>query len=493
VLDSDHSWVTIEAPRGAADQLQPYTAVTDVHGVDVYPVTLQAPDGDLHAVGRWTSTVASVTPSHQVWTTLQVCASGSYNTNGQFVLPTLAQERYMVYDAILNGARSLAFYGGNIPGCWSATDRQLGWNWTFWTAVLEPLIRELRGDLAPALVKPGSTQALTSSDPSTQAISRAGAGSDLWVIAARSGSGTATVTIGGLPANVSSGTVYTEGRAITVTNGSFTDDFAQWGVHVYRFVPNAAPPPPPPPPGGGGGGGSTPNLGVTLTASTTQVAPGGLVDLVANVKNTGAAGAQQTHLTIALPSSLTLTGPPYVERGSGCTGTQTVDCFLDYVPNGGETPVKFEVRASAAGSQTITATASSDREADPADNSAGVSLTVAEPAAPPAPTPVQSPNTRSGTAGPDRLSGTAAGDTLYGLDGNDVLFGLAGNDVLFGGRGNDILVGGLGRDRLFGGPGNDTLRARDGLRDVVDCGPGRDTAIVDRTDRVSGCERVRRS
>src|SRR3989442_15802978 len=36
--------------------------------------------------------------------------------------------------------------------------------------------------------------------------------------------------------------------------------------------------PSPPPSGGGGGGGSTPNLAVTLTASTAQVAPGGLVD-----------------------------------------------------------------------------------------------------------------------------------------------------------------------------------------------------------------------
>ena len=67
-----------------------------------------------------------------------------------------------------------------------------------------------------------------------------------------------------------------------------------------------------------------------------------------------------------------------------------------------------------------------------------------------------------------------------------------GNDVLYGGRGDDRLDGGPGRDRLFGGPGNDMLRARDGARDVVDCGPGRDTAVIDRFDRVSGCETVRR-
>jgi Ca2+-binding RTX toxin-like protein len=73
-----------------------------------------------------------------------------------------------------------------------------------------------------------------------------------------------------------------------------------------------------------------------------------------------------------------------------------------------------------------------------------------------------------------------------------VLLGGKGNDVLSGGPGNDVLDGGTGLDRLYGGPGNDTLRARDGQRDVVDCGPGRDAATVDRLDRVSGCEIVRR-
>ena len=77
VLDADHAWVTIQAPRGTASQLAPYTPVTDIHGVDVYPVTLAASAPNLHDVGTWTSTVGSVTPSHAVWTTLQVCASGS--------------------------------------------------------------------------------------------------------------------------------------------------------------------------------------------------------------------------------------------------------------------------------------------------------------------------------------------------------------------------------------------------------------------------------
>src|SRR5205823_6185120 len=102
VLDTAHQWVTIEAPRGTATQLRPYSDVTDIHGVDVYPVTLQSTAPNLHDVGTWTSTVASVTPGHAVWTTLQVCASGSYDANGHYVLPTPTQERYMAYDAIVN-------------------------------------------------------------------------------------------------------------------------------------------------------------------------------------------------------------------------------------------------------------------------------------------------------------------------------------------------------------------------------------------------------
>src|SRR5205823_4460322 len=94
VLDVDHQWVTIQAPRGTATQLQPYSAVTDVHGVDVYPVTLQNPTPNLHDVGTWTRTLASVTASHAVWTTRQVCASGSYDTSARFVLPTPAKARY---------------------------------------------------------------------------------------------------------------------------------------------------------------------------------------------------------------------------------------------------------------------------------------------------------------------------------------------------------------------------------------------------------------
>ena len=81
-----------------------------------------------------------------------------------------------------------------------------------------------------------------------------------------------------------------------------------------------------------------------------------------------------------------------------------------------------------------------------------------------------------------RIDGTEKSDLLRGTALRDVVYGFAGDDTIEG-RGGD--------DALFGGAGADRLLARDGRRDTVDCGPGRDQAVVDRRDVVRGCERVR--
>jgi hypothetical protein len=235
--DSDHLWVTVQAPRGSPLGLRRYSAVTDVHGVNYYPVSAGNSNPALHGVGLWTERLARATPNRSVWTTLQICWSWSGDRNGNFLLPTRHEQRYMIYDAILNGARHLAFYGGHSPKCWSAVDSVFRWSWTYWNDVLAGLIREINATspIAAALVNPGSTRVLRSDDPTVQVISRRGAGRDLWVIAARSGAGSRPVTISGLPATAGEGTVYTEGRSIAAAGGSVTDAFDRWDVHVYRF------------------------------------------------------------------------------------------------------------------------------------------------------------------------------------------------------------------------------------------------------------------
>jgi len=238
-IDPEHLFVIIEAPRGAAAELAPFSAVCSGHGVDVYPVSFGDADPDLSQVGRWTRTIRSVTPGRAVFTTLQICFSGSDDPagSGAFVLPTHRQARYMAYDAIINGARGVIFFGGATPHCLLPADAALGWNWTFWDDVLRRLVEEIgpRGRLYPALLAPDTGPALRTDDSTTEISSRRVGDADIWVMAARSGSGTRKVTTRGLPAAITKGRHYRSNRPVAVRRGAFTDTFAQWDVHVYHF------------------------------------------------------------------------------------------------------------------------------------------------------------------------------------------------------------------------------------------------------------------
>ncbi len=108
----------------------------------------------------------------------------------------------------------------------------------------------------------------------------------------------------------------------------------------------------------------------------------------------------------------------------------------------------------------------------------------------------------TGRGGGDQIKGRAGKDCVNGGAGSDRVGGGSDNDVVKGGRGADKLKGGGGkdkvsdrsggRDRLSGGGGKDKLISRGGNVDVVSCGGGKDRAVVDRVDRVRGCERVKR-
>ena len=89
-----------------------------------------------------------------------------------------------------------------------------------------------------------------------------------------------------------------------------------------------------------------------------------------------------------------------------------------------------------------------------------------------------------------KIKALAGDDRVTGGDGDDCLIGGAGEDRLRGGNGADKVRGGPGRRPPLGGKGDDTMNARGQGRDLVRCGPGDDTAKVDRKDRTKGCENV---
>jgi predicted acyl esterase len=88
--------------------------------------------------------------------------------------------------------------------------------------------------------------------------------------------------------------------------------------------------------------------------------------------------------------------------------------------------------------------------------------------------------------------GTKRKDTLKGTDGGDRLRGGKGKDKIAGKGGDDCLNGGKDKDRVTGGNGDDKVKARDGKRDRVNCGKGKDTVTADRKDRLRGCEKKKR-
>jgi Ca2+-binding RTX toxin-like protein len=126
-----------------------------------------------------------------------------------------------------------------------------------------------------------------------------------------------------------------------------------------------------------------------------------------------------------------------------------------------------------------------------------------------------------GAAGDDTLNGGLRRDHLLGGYGNDVVSGDNGSDRISGGRDNDVERGGNGNDRIaanqgvdelfgdagndrlwalarvdvdtsagpdviadtvHGGAGNDRIHTRDGEADRIDCGDGRDRALLDQQD-----------
>jgi uncharacterized repeat protein (TIGR01451 family) len=121
---------------------------------------------------------------------------------------------------------------------------------------------------------------------------------------------------------------------------------------------------------------------VDLQATIQQTSPspglGGNIDFLVGVTNAGNQTAGDVVLTVRLPSGMRLLGAPYYERGSGCSGSQTIVCPLDFLAGGDSTLIRYSVQVTGAGPQTTTAGVSTSAiDASPGDNRATYSVTLA--------------------------------------------------------------------------------------------------------------------
>jgi Ca2+-binding RTX toxin-like protein len=93
-------------------------------------------------------------------------------------------------------------------------------------------------------------------------------------------------------------------------------------------------------------------------------------------------------------------------------------------------------------------------------------------------------NLATGEATGDGADALTAIENVRGSSFDDRLVGGSQANRLSGGDGADMLTGGGGKDVLLGGNDGDLILARDGARDRVYGGDGRDRARVDRRDVV---------
>lgn len=268
-VDPDHPLVVIQSPRSVGD-LSGYAPALDVTGADIFPIAyppgedlMGTPNEDLGIVGDLAKAMVSAAKGKPVWMTLQIAWSGVINAGTALRFPTFPQQRFMAYQAIVHGARGLVFFGGHITQVGAPPDvrpicRQVdiahGWNWTFWTGVLRPVVEELAAHslLQPALVLPDSKRAVTcraldASGKVTQKV--AGdvefvlreTATAIFLIAVKRGGQTIQVQFRfpGTKLRPNGYVLFEQPRQVTVTQttgaSAFTDWFAPYDVHVYKI------------------------------------------------------------------------------------------------------------------------------------------------------------------------------------------------------------------------------------------------------------------
>ena len=162
----------------------------------------------------------------------------------------------MAYQAIVNGARGLVFFGGHLTQVAPPADARAGWNWTFWHQVLRPLVAELSSaEVRPALLAPNAKATVKAGVKSVEVVTRQD-GRTLYVLAVRRGGPTSTVGFTGLPSRhdgqqIRRGEVLPEWvqepppppigggkqvfRTVAAANGGFRDWLGPYDARVYRF------------------------------------------------------------------------------------------------------------------------------------------------------------------------------------------------------------------------------------------------------------------
>jgi hypothetical protein len=229
---------------------------------------------ELSMVGDFSRMMRAVAGPKPFWMTLQIAFSGVAKPGRTLRFPTFPEQRFMTYEAIINGARGLTYFGGGLPQTLNECDKPLGFNWTYFDRVMRPLFDELgpKSPILPALLAPNSAIQLkvTAEAPPKRAIASKEqeqnpqpaapkefiqdklaadasgieclvreAGGEIYVLACKKEGPTIRVRFSGLPLAIHGEgvgkVVFEEPRKVDAEHGTFADWFGPFEVHVYQF------------------------------------------------------------------------------------------------------------------------------------------------------------------------------------------------------------------------------------------------------------------
>lgn len=240
-LDPNRPVLVLHAPRNTIEELRLYNDAGDIFGADIYPVGVpmgkhsHLPNKDLSVVGDYTKRMVEVVNnSKPIFMVLQVTWSGAMPERGNvLVRPTFEQQRYMMYQALIDGAKGIHWFG--FPFSLSEKDTPYGWNWTYWFDVLKPLLSEIKkgAELNGVLVAPENDMKLTVDGADDLEYLARKVGDRIYVLAAKREKPEAAVKLSGLGMSGAADVMF-ENRSVPVSDGVISDSFKPNAVHVYR-------------------------------------------------------------------------------------------------------------------------------------------------------------------------------------------------------------------------------------------------------------------
>ena len=207
-----------------------YLNSVDIVMYDNYPCIYNKPEFSGFQNGifaKLAQSAASIAgEKHPFWFIIQGYGEDKYGRPTKFNkrLPTAAEQRYMVYSAILAPADGLLF--------WSHYLSQQKWI----DSVLTPIVREVKNYL-PAIQSGALENKLVIDNSKIQgSLYRNPTTNDLLLIAINHSNSEVDTTIAiNENSRASSATVSSENRSVAIAGGTLNDTFKPYAVHIYQI------------------------------------------------------------------------------------------------------------------------------------------------------------------------------------------------------------------------------------------------------------------